>query len=165
MKQSFLTTRRACLLGVLATANLATAAVTLTPTSTFNAGTNRFTYTYSVMNSGTPDPLIQVTFPVSPAAALMGITAPAGFKITYDTVGARVNFLEDDSVFTTQSFAPNSTVSGFSFNSPVGPGSVQYVASDEFTDFTGTTTAPVPEPSVLVLGLAAIPAFLRRRRN
>lgn len=167
MKKSILTARWACLLpvmGLLAIASSASAAVTLTPAVIFNVGTNRFTYTYSVMNAGTPDPLIQVTFPVSPSAALMGIIAPAGFKITYDTVGARVNFLQDDSDLTTQSFAPGSTVPGFSFNSPVGPGAVQFVASDEFMDFTDTTSAPIPEPSVLVLGLAAVPALLRRRR-
>ena len=151
-------------LGLLAIAGSASAAVTVTGTSTFNVGTSRFTYNYSVMNSGTTEEIIQVTFPVSSSAALMGIVAPTGFKLTYDTIGARVNFVMDDSDFTTQTFAPNSTVSGFNFTSTVGPAPVQFIASDVNMDFTGVTTAPIPEPSIMVLGLAAVPMLLRRRR-
>ncbi len=151
-------------LSLLALAHSASAAVTLTGTTMFDAGTNRFTYNYSVTNSASTEEIIQVTFPVSPTAALLGITAPTGFKLTYDTVGARVNFVWDDDDFTMQTFAPNSTVSGFAFTSPDGPGPVQFIASDINQDFTGFTTAPVPEPSVMLLGLAAVPVLLRRRR-
>ena len=167
MKQIIPTRRPACLLpllGLLAMVHPASAAVTVTGSTMFNGASNRFTYNYSVSNSGSPNEIIQVTFPVSPAAALMGITAPLGFKLTYDMVGARVNFVWDDSDFTMQTFAPNSTVSGFSFTSPVAPGPVQFTASDVNQDFTGLTSAPVPEPTVLVLGLAALPTLLRRRR-
>jgi hypothetical protein len=133
-------------------------------TAMFDAGSSRFVYQYSVTNSGSPDEIIQVTFPVSPTAAILGITAPTGFKLTYDTVGARVNFVWDDDEFTPQTFAPNSTVSGFGFTSPEGTGQVTFTASDVNMDYNGFTAAPVPEPSVLVLGLAAVPVLLRRRR-
>ena len=142
----------------------ATASVMVTGLSTFDAGSNRYTYNYSVTNADSPEEIIQVTFPVSAAAALMGITAPTGFKLTYDTVGARVNFVWDDDDFTMQTFAPNSTVSGFSFTSPVGPAQSPFIASDISQDYTGFTAAPVPEPSVLMLGLLAPLAMLRRRR-
>ena len=88
-----------------------------------------------------------------------------GFQTTYDTVSSRVNFIWDSDDFTPQTFAPNSTVSGFSFTSPVGPGQVQFTASDVNEDFTGFTTAPVPEPSVMLLGLTVLPALLRRRSS
>ena len=168
MKQLIFTARRACLLplmGLVGLASHASAAVMVTGTTMFDAGTSRFTYSYSVMNSGTTENIIQVTFPVSATAALMGITAPTGFKLTYDTVGARVNFIEDDSDFTMQTFAADSTVSGFSFTSMVGPGPSEFIASDVNQDFTGFTTAPIPEPSSLMLGLLAVPALWRRRRS
>lgn len=144
------------------------AAVTLTGTSAFDVGTSLFTYNYSVTNVGSTEEIIQVTFPVSPGAALMGITAPTGFRLTYDTIGARVNFIWDDDDFTTQTFAPNSVVSGFSFTSALAPGVVEFTASDVNQDFTGFTSAPavaVPEPSVLLMGLTALPVLLRRRRR
>lgn len=152
------------MLGFLAAAAPSQAAVTLLGTFNFDPGTLLYTYNYSVTNVASAEEIIQVTFPVSPAAALMGITAPTGFRLTYDTVGARVNFIWDEDDFTTQTFAPDSTVSGFAFSSAVGPGPTEFVASDINEDFTGTTIAPVPEPSAALLGLAALPVFLRRRR-
>jgi hypothetical protein len=144
------------------------ASVIVTGLSAFDAVSNRFIYNYSVTNSGSAEEIIQVTFPVSSSAALMGITAPTGFKLTYDTVGARVNFLWDDDDFTMQTFAPNSTVSGFSFTSPDGPGASIFVASDINQDFTGVTSAPVavPEPSPGLLGLLSLlaPLAIFRRR-
>ena len=143
----------------------APAAVTVTGLSAFDSGSGRYTYNYSVTNADSAEELIQVTFPVSASAALLGLTAPAGFKLTYDTIGARVNFVWDDDDFTMQTFAPNSTVSGFSFTSPVGPAQSPFIASDISQDYTGFTAAPVPEPSVLILALLAPLAMLRRRRS
>ncbi|MDB6070397.1 MAG: hypothetical protein JWL81_1568 [Verrucomicrobiales bacterium] len=168
---SFLSTPRLLLLPaalMLASAGVSESAVILTGTPIFDAGTSLFTYNYSVTNAGTTEEIIQVTFPVSPGAALMGITAPTGFRLTYDTIGARVNFIWDEDDFTPQTFAPNSTVSGFSFTSSFAPGVVEFTASDVNQDFTGFTNAPavaVPEPSVLLMGLTALPVLLRRRRS
>lgn len=142
----------------------APAAVSVLGMPTFNASTGRYLYEYSVTNSASTEEIIQVTFPVSPTAALLGLTAPTGFRLTYDTVGARVNFIWDDDEFTPQTFAPNSTVSGFSFTSADVPGTVEFTASDINEDFMGFTTAPVPEPSSLILGALALPVLLRRRR-
>jgi hypothetical protein len=153
------------LLGLLSAAGRAPAAVTVLGTSSFDAGTGRYLYQYSVSNSASAEEIIQVTFPVSPAAALLGLTAPTGFKLTYDTVADRVNFIWDDDDFTPQTFAPNSTVSGFRFTSPDAPGMVQFTASDINGDTSGFTSAPVPEPSALMLGAAALPVLLRRRRS
>ncbi|MES2466646.1 MAG: hypothetical protein V4675_05045 [Verrucomicrobiota bacterium] len=165
MKRSFPLSLRASLwLALAALPAAAPAAVTVTGLSSFDSGSGRYTYNYSVTNADSAEELIQVTFPVSASAALLGLTAPAGFKLTYDTIGARVNFVWDDDDFTMQTFAPDSTVSGFSFTSPVGPGLTPFIASDISQDYTGFTAAPVPEPSVLMLGLLAPLALLRRRR-
>jgi hypothetical protein len=150
--------------GLCTLAVSAPAAVTVLGVPTFNAGTGRYLYEYSVTNSASTEEIIQVTFPVSATAALLGLTAPAGFRLTYDTVGARVNFIWDDDDFTPQTFAPDSTVSGFSFTSADMPGTVEFIASDINGDTAGFTVAPVPEPSILMLGAAALPMLWRRRR-
>ena len=73
MKQSLTSLRRAFLGFALAALPMAApAAVTVTGLSSFDAITNRYTYNYSVMNSDSMEEIIQVTFPISPVAALMG---------------------------------------------------------------------------------------------
>lgn len=145
----------------------ASAAVTVTGLTSFDAATSRFTYNYSVSNTGTDEEIIKVTFPVSTSANLLGITAPTGFKLTYDTVLSLVNFVWGDDPFIMPTFAPNSTVSGFSFTSPDAPGPVTFTADAFSGEFNGTTVSPtaVPEPGALMLGLLAPLALFRRRRG
>lgn len=168
MKKMFSPFSWSCLIplvGLLGVAGTASAAVTLTATvSPLNTTTGRFTYNYSVMNSASPEEIITVVLPVSKTAALMGLTSPTGFVLNYDTFQGLVNFDWDTNDATPQTFAPNSTVSGFSFTSPVGPGPSTFTARDVNMDFTGVTTAPIPEPSATLLGLATLGLILRRRR-
>lgn len=155
----------------LSVGNQAGAAVTITESVTFNPGTNLFLYSYSVMNTGTGEDIALVTIPVDPASNIMGISAPGGFELTFDPSQGWVNFNEDSSIITEQTFAAGSTVTPFEFNSTFGPVTVTYSAFDAAgTEFTGTTRTPssVPEPSAallcgLVVGMPVL--FSRRRRT
>lgn len=153
------------ILGLLACAGFSQAAVTLTGTvSPLDTTTGRYTYSYDVTNFGTMEEIITVVLPVSTSASLLGLTAPTGFVLNYDTFQGFVNFDWDTDDTTMQTFSPNSTVTGFSFTSVVGPGPSTFTARDINEDFTGVTTAPVPEPSATLLGLASLGLLLRRRR-
>ena len=158
-----------CLLpaaGLLALAAPASAAVALMATvSPLNTTTGRYTYTYSVINSASPDEIITVVLPVSKTAALMGLTAPTGFVVNFDTFQGLVNFDLDTIDSTMQTFAANSTVSGFSFTSPIPAASSMFTARDVNMDFTDFTSAPIPEPSAAFLGFASIGLLVLRRRR
>jgi len=143
------------------------AAVTITGNSTFNVSTNDYTYSYSVMNTGTTEDLALVTIPAFSPLGVTNVLAPTGFSLTFDPSQWVVNFIEDGSILTPQTFAPGSTVGLFSFRSAMLPGSVPFVAYDAAgTQFSGTTVSPIPEPSAaLTAGLAATGLLLRRRRK
>lgn len=142
------------------------AAITLTTNVTFNAGNSLYTYTYSVTNTGTVEDGVLVSIPVIGSAELLGLGAPNGFNIFFDSSQGWVNLIEDDSVVTPQSFAPGSTVGPFDFDSTTGPGSVTFLAYDAAgTEFSGPTRAPIPEPAgTLLCALAAAVPLLSRRR-
>lgn len=142
------------------------AAVSLTQIITFDGMTNLYRYSYSVGNTG-PDDLILVTIPTDSNATLTALSPPTGFSMTYDPSQGVVSFFEDSDLFTEQTFAPGSVITPFEFDSPLAPGVVTYTAFDVTgAEFTGTTLAPVPEPSVTLLsGLASITLLARRRRN
>ncbi len=148
----------------------AKAAAILTGSATFNTASNDYTYSYSVMNSGTLDDLVLISIPAFSPLGVTGMFAPSGFSLTYDMSQNWVNLMEDGSILTLETFAPGSTVGGFSFNSRTAPGLVDFLAYDASgTEFTGSVTAPVPaqvpEPAgALLAALAATGAALRRRR-
>lgn len=157
------------LLGMAAASLLtsgAHAAAVVTGSAMFNTTTNDYTYSYSVMNSGPMDDLVLVSIPAFSPLGVSSIFAPSGFSLTYDMSQNWVNLIEDGSILTSETFAPGSTVSGFSFNSATAPGFVNFLAYDASgTEFTGSVVAPVPEPSGALLAvLAGAGATLRRRR-
>ena len=154
-----------CLLLAATSVLSSQAAVTLNSSFNLDAGTNLYTYSYSVENVG-PQDLALVSIPTSPAANVIGASAPTGFSLTFDSFQGFISFTEDSDLFTDQSFAVGSTISPFQFTSALAPGTVTFTAFDvEGNEFTGTAVAPIPEPSSLLLvGLALLPVSARRRR-
>ena len=143
------------------------AAAIVTGNAAFNVSTSDYTYSYSIMNTGLSDDLAIVTLPVFSPLGVSSLFAPSGFSLTFDPSQHVVNFIEDGSILTSQTFSPGSTVGTFSFNSVMGPGSAAFVAYDASgTEFTGTTIAPVPEPAgSLLAAFTAAGLLLRRRRS
>ena len=154
-------------LSALAFSGGARAAAVLTGNATVNVGPNNYTYTYSVMNSGTLDDLAIVSVPAFSPLGVTNSFAPTGFSLAYDAFGGWANLIEDGSITTPQTFAPGATVGPFSFTSTYGPGPVTFVAYDAAgTEYTGQTVAPIPEPATALLGgLAAAAALVRRQRR
>lgn len=133
---------------------------------TFDGMTQLYRYSYSVTNNEALD-LILLTIPTDSAADATSISPPLGFSLTYDPSQAVINLFEDSDLFTNQTFAPASTVSPFEFNSPFAPGLVTFTAYDvSGAEFSGTTLAPVPEPSIsLLAALSSVAVLARRRRH
>jgi hypothetical protein len=167
---------------VAASTGTARANVTVNGMVTFNSTLALYTYSYSVTNN-LADPLALVNIAVLPdPTAVLNPMAPTGFLTIFDPgpfdgVGL-VSFLEDADPETPQSFAPGTTVSGFSFQSRFGPNPTPYThvnANSGVEVVGGTTVGPaavIPEPGTLLLGLSAAPGLLllplrrrcRRRR-
>lgn len=142
--------------------------VSVVPTVTITGGL--YNYSYTVTNF-TSDDIFVVNLnglPLVPGA-LSNFSAPSGYTITnpYDSGVGIESFLADNS------FAPGSTVSGFSFDSIFAPSAVAFdTVSSGTAAYTGTTLgpagAPVPEASTVVslgagLALLAFVAVRRRR--
>jgi hypothetical protein len=142
------------------------AAVSITSNVTFNGMSGLYRYTYGVTNSGSLD-IVLVTVPASTAATVMGIFSPIGYSLTYDPSGGWINLSEDNDVFTDNTFAPASTVTPFTFDSPLAPVVVAFSAFDAGgNEFVGSVQSPIPEPSATLLaGLVAMGAITRRRRK
>jgi hypothetical protein len=142
--------------------------VTLSSVVTFNSALSLYTYNYSVTNN-TADPVAVVSFGVFALPdAVLNPAAPSGFNLFFDAGLGQVDLVED-----TQTFAPNVTVSGFTFQSAFAPNpsAYTYVNANTGQAFSGgTTLAPtvIPEPGTLTLGLGLAPGLLlvhRRRRR
>jgi len=140
--------------------------ITVTPVVTPIAGP-AFEYDYTVTNmTGLDLPVLDIA--VGSGAPISGLTAPAGFESAYDPVLGLVSFLEDSSVFGA------TPLSGFLFDSPIGPGPTTFTATlldanFDVSTMSGPTTGPVtaastvPEPgSAYLLAGAACLLFLRR---
>ncbi len=156
--------------GILLSAGSARAQlqVVVAPTATFTGSS--FHYSYSITNF-TADDIYVVNLnglPLVPGA-LFNFSAPTGYEITnpYDSGVGIESFLADTS------FAPGSTVSGFSFDSTFAPSTVAFdTVSSGTAYYTGTTLgpagAPVPEASTLVslgVGLSVLTLIAVRRRR
>ena len=140
------------------------AAVTITGSAVFNSAAGDYTYNYSVINTG-PEDVAIVTIPAFSPLGVTNSFAPAGFVLTFDSSQWVVNFTEDGSILTPQTFGPGSTTGTFSFNSATAPGNVNFLAYDAAgTEFTGSVVAPVPESSAAALTGLASALMLRRRR-
>jgi hypothetical protein len=142
------------------------ATVNVVPTVA-NLGGGMYEYSYNVSYTGTDDAfLVDISVPANPGA-VTNLMAPSGFNYQFDSVNGLVSFLENTSTFTA------TPTSGFSFESPDGPGSATFVASVldstlNISTISGSTTAPVvtPEPASLALiGLIAPALILINRRR
>jgi hypothetical protein len=157
---------RSAALLLFAAALTQASAVTVDPVVTDNGGL--FHYAYSISNTGADDAfLIDIPVPADPAA-ILDLTVPAGFKSQFDSGLGLVSFLEDSASFTA------TPTSGFSFDSNIGPSTVNFVASLFDSNFnistiSGTTLAPgaasTPEPNSLYLLAFAAPVFLLLQRR
>jgi len=145
----------------------AKAQVSVLGSANFDIGTGIYTYSYAVFNGGLFE-LALVDVEVATASALMSLTAPTGFDISYDPGLGIVSFFEDTEESTLQTFSPSSFNGLFSFTSLLAPDAAPFEALDVTGEtYSGTTLAPlVPEPgSVALLSLALLaPAALSRRR-
>lgn len=174
----------ALLLMLLLAPMTARAQVSLASAVTFNAGLSLFTYTYSVTNNlpvvvGDPTAntlaLVDLSVPALPGAVLLNpATFPTGFQIVFDSDLGLVSFLEDlenDLAPTPQTFAPQTTVRGFTFNSRFGPGNTSFTALvlPAGNTISGSTQGPggvIPEPGTLtLLGIALSPGLFAARRR
>ncbi len=157
-----LTLALALLLGITASTQ---AAVVLSSNVSFDSTTSLYSYSYSITNNEPLD-LILVTIPASNLSAVTDISPATGFSLTYDRVGQVLSFFEDNDIFTEQTFAPGSTVTPFTFSSPLAPQTVAFTAFDvSGNEFSGTTVAPIPETSTTLLGGFALTTSLLRRRR
>lgn len=140
--------------------------ITVTPVVTPIAGP-AFQYDYTVTNmTGLDLPVLDIA--VGSGATISGLTAPAGFMSAYDPVLGLVSFLEDSLVFGT------TPISGFLFDSPIGPSPTTFTATlldanFDVSTMSGPTIGPVaaastiPEPgSAYLLAGAACLLLLRR---
>lgn len=145
----------------------ARAQVTVDPTVTSVAPL--FHYDYSVTNNESEDLAIVSLFGIAlDPGAIQNLTAPTGFLANFDTGLGIVDFLGDADVFAT-----GATVSGFSFDSPYGPQTMDFSALSVLgTSYSGSTQGPagnvsvVPEPGSLFLlvALGVSSALFPRRR-
>ena len=126
-----------------------------------------YLYDYSVVNNSAEALALTSLTVVSGPNALFNFNAPVGFLIDFDSGLGLVSFLEDNDPLTTGSFAPGSTVSGFSFSSNFASGQTPFTAigSDSGTVFQGNTlgpkgSSPVPEVnSLFALCSGLLPLF------
>ncbi len=126
-----------------------------------------FSYSYEIGNF-TPNDVAIVTLGGLPvgADALQNLVAPQGFLALFDSDNGLLSLVED-----TQSFVAGTSLGGFTFQSPHGPGSGYFEAIDILGNtLTGPALTPVataiPEPSASALAaavFAGLVAFRRRR--
>lgn len=137
------------LLGWFATATLGQVSISVEVTS---AGGGQFHYVYTVTNTSPADLAIVSLVVPADTSAVTGPTAPAGFRVSFDSGLGFLDFIE-----ATLSFAPGLTVTSFTFNSPLSPGPSEFTAlSVNGATITGSTTAPVKP---LVCAYFATPDF------
>jgi len=148
--------------------------ITVSPVVTQSGST--FHYDYSISNTtGLDLPVLDVA--VTPGPTVTNLMAPAGFQSAFDSVLGLVSFLEDTDVFSP------SPISGFMFDSLVGPSSTSFTATLLDANFnvstmSGSTIGPagsaaVPEPASLwllaiafcLLGLSARQTLLRTEKQ
>ena len=133
-----------------------------------------YNYVYSITNfTSTNLAVINLDgLPLVPGL-LSNFSAPGTFGITnpYDSGVGIESFYEGSAL--TDTFAPGSTVSGFSFSSVFAPAPISYDTQDDLGNATtgmtlGPAGAPVPEASTLVslgMGLSALALIAVRRRR
>lgn len=146
--------------------------VTVVPTVTVTGGL--YNYSYTVTNF-TANSLGFVNLDNLPTVdgAITNLSAPTGFEISpFDSADGIVTFLPGFGT-DAQEFASGSAVSGFSFSSAFGPGTISFDTQDTngMNPVSGAAIGPnaaVPEASTLVslgAGLALLTFVAVRRRR
>ena len=139
--------------------------ITVMPAVTQNG--SMFHYDYTVANmTGLDLAVLDIAVPGGPT--VFSLVAPTGFQTAFDSGLGLVSFLEDTAVFGA------TPISGFAFDSSLGPGSTSFTATLLDAQFnvstmTGSTTGPaggaVPEPgSLSLLAGGALLLWMHRRR-
>jgi hypothetical protein len=125
----------------LLTTGGASAQLTVTPFVTPNAG--MYHYDYTITNLTAFEVLLIDIRVAASVPAVQNLVAPVGFQAAFDPGLGLVTFLQD-----TDAFGPV-PVSGFAFDSPLGPSASEftgyYLDGNSLATITGPTAAPIPE--------------------
>ena len=153
------------LLCLLALAGAARAQVGVTAAVTYDG--MLYHYDYSVINGLPNDPNNVLAIVTVGATGVQNLMAPTGFVANFDPGLNLLSFLEDADPATPQTFAPGTTVTGFTFDTPTPQLLTAFEALDAAGQPHNGQTIFVPEPGTLALALAAVPGglFLIRRRR
>jgi hypothetical protein len=135
-------------------------------------GGGLFHFEFSVTNDSIDD-IVLVSIDAPPGDASIGATllAPLGFLASYDSGLGIIDFLEG-----TDLFSVGTTITGFSFDSNMGPGNGAFddfsgltVDGDTFSGTVETTVvSAVPEPSTaasVAVGAAVLIGLLVRHES
>lgn len=159
-------------LAVLALSSVAMSGGTITVSPTVTGSVGAYLYSFTITNTTLDDPFI-IDIPVPKLSnAVSNLTAPAGFKVAFDSGFGLVSFIEDTALF-------NATPrSGFSFTSAFVSGATSFKATTlsattgNVITVTGPTLAPsqVPEPTsgilLLLSGIAiGVANWSRPKKN
>ena len=116
----------------------------------FNIGSGIYTYSHAVLNQGPTFDLAIVNLTVATNSNLMNLSAPTGFNINFDPGVGVISFLEDADPATPQTFAPNSTITPFTYTSTFAPVPIGFDALDAGGNtFTGFTLSAAPDSSAV----------------
>jgi len=116
-----------------------------------------WTYEYTVENSLSSNETVW-SFSVDIAADVFNILSPSNWYVWQWGDTGTVEWNSDYHLYYAYDIWPGCSLSGFSFQSNYGPGNLGYkiegwdIDNDDYgSTNTGTTSAPVPEPSTMIL--------------
>lgn len=154
-------------IGTLAFLSSAARADMISVVPSVSGSPGAFSYSYEVDNQTSVGLLL---FSLTVTGDVGTIIAPTGWVTATEAGGpgeTLIEWISTDVPFDVPAFG---SLSGFSFTSDSGPGTVAFSTFDEnFSEFDGRTTGPVastvPEPnSVALLGTSLVVVFFGRRR-
>jgi hypothetical protein len=140
--------------------------------STFSSDGSVYTYLFRITNNSASSlALVTAEIPLA-LDDVAGITSPQGFFAAFDPAFDTFDMLEDADPFTTETFAPGTTVGNFTFTSAnrIAPATFTAILDDgNFTPVTGNVSiVAVPELGTIALfgaGFVALGGLATRRRK